>query len=371
VVTSIRPYAQLDEMSQTVVNEAKKSGMFMYVDSDLKYDRPLLDISVNRSKAASLGIDMNTVNSMLTNVTGGPLVNYFSKDGYSFQVIEQVPDNLRAFQQQLDQVYLPTSTQGQQVPLSSIVSMTLTTEPEEINQFNQLNSFTISAIPGFGVTQGQALAYFNNLAKTKLPSDVQVNYANQSRQYVQEGDSLVVAFFLALIVIFLVLSAQFESFRDPIIILVAVPMSICGALIPLYLGAATMNIYTEIGLITLIGLISKHGILMVEFANKLQEHEGLGIKEAIIKSASIRLRPILMTTAAMVFGVVPLILASGAGAVSRFDVGLVIATGMLVGTCFTLFVVPTIYTFLAADRMAELKHKAEVQIMPPEEEGNK
>jgi multidrug efflux pump len=187
-----------------------------------------------------------------------------------------------------------------------------------------------------------------------LPEGFTIDYGGQSRQFVQEGNALIFAFFFAIVVIFLVLSAQYESFRDPLIILISVPMSICGALIPLNLGAASINIYTQVGLITLIGLISKHGILIVDFANHLQATKQLNRREAVEEAAAIRLRPILMTTAAMVFGVTPLLVASGAGAVSRFNIGLVIASGLLVGTAFTLFVVPTMYTYIAADHRKKI-----------------
>lgn len=206
-------------------------------------------------------------------------------------------------------------------------------------------------LPGHTIAEG--LDFLRAEAEKILPKTVTYNYAGQSRQLMQEGNSLVLTFFFALIVIYLVLAAKFESWRDPLVILISVPMSICGALIPMNIGLATLNIYTEIGLVTLIGLISKHGILMVEFANIIQREEKLSIHQAIIKSASLRLRPILMTTFSMVFGVLPLIIATGAGAKSRFDIGLVIFTGMTIGTAFTLFVVPTVYTFLAKDHSKE------------------
>ncbi|MFN7098339.1 MAG: efflux RND transporter permease subunit, partial [Gammaproteobacteria bacterium] len=220
--------------------------------------------------------------------------------------------------------------------------------PESLNHFQQLNSATISAVPAPGISMGTALNALNDIAKQVLPQGYTVDYAGQSRQFIQEGSSLAVTFIFALIIIFLSLAAFFESFRDPFIVLISVPMSICGAMIfiSLGIGGATLNIYTEVGLITLIGLISKHGILIVQFANELQR-EGLDKREAVIKAAGIRLRPILMTTAAMVLGVVPLLIATGAGAESRFNIGLVIASGVSIGTLFTLFLVPAMYMFLA------------------------
>jgi multidrug efflux pump len=222
--------------------------------------------------------------------------------------------------------------------------------PQALNRFQQQNAATISGVPFPGVTQGDAIAYMQNLAKRALPQGYSVDYSGPSRQYVQESSALLATLAFALVIIFLALAAQFESFRDPIIILISVPMSICGALIfvSLGIGGASLNIYTQVGLVTLIGLISKHGILIVEFANNLQK-QGMSKREAVEHAAGIRLRPILMTTGAMVLGVVPLLIASGAGAVSRFNMGLVIATGIAIGTLFTLFVVPAMYVLLAED----------------------
>jgi multidrug efflux pump len=210
----------------------------------------------------------------------------------------------------------------------------------------------LTAVPLPGVSLGAALEYLESQAREIMPRGYEIDYASTSRQYIQERGTLITTFFFSLLVIYLVLAAQFESFRDPLIMLVSVPMSIAGALLFLTLGFATVNIYTQVGLITLIGLISKHGILIVQFANQLQEQEGLGKRAAIERAAGIRLRPILMTTGAMVLGVVPLLLASGAGAAARYDIGLVIATGMSIGTLFTLFVVPAMYLLLARERVA-------------------
>ncbi len=237
------------------------------------------------------------------------------------------------------------SRNGQLVALSTLIETHERARPRQLNQFQQLNSAIISGFPI--VSMGEAIETVQQIAREEAPRGFAVDYAGASRQYVQEGSALLVTFGLALAIIFLVLAAQFESFRDPLVIMVTVPLSICGALIPLFLGVSSLNIYTQVGLVTLIGLISKHGILIVEFANQLRHEQGLGRREAIEQAAAIRLRPVLMTTAAMVLGVIPLILATGAGAVSRFDIGIVIATGMSVGTLFTLFVLPCIYTLVA------------------------
>ena len=238
------------------------------------------------------------------------------------------------------------------MPLSTVVSVETGVDPNALTQYNQLNSATFSAVPMPGITMGQAVAYLEQLTEEILPKDFNHDYLSESRQYVREGNQLTVTFVFALIIIYLVLAAQFESLRDPLVILVSVPMSICGALLPLFMGLATMNIYTQVGLVTLIGLISKHGILMVEFANVLQRTESLDRRTAIERAAQVRLRPILMTTAAMVVGLVPLLLASGAGAASRFSIGIVIVAGMSIGTLFTLFVLPMVYTVLAKDHRA-------------------
>jgi len=243
-----------------------------------------------------------------------------------------------------------------------VVSIETATDPNALSHYNQLNSATFQAVPMPGVTIGTAVDFLEAQAKN-LPTGFNHSYLADSRQYVEEGNQLTITFGFALIVIFLVLAAQFESLRDPVVIMISVPMAIVGALIPLYFGMATMNIYTKVGLLTLVGLITKHGILMVEFANELQLKEGLDRRSAIEMAARIRLRPILMTTAAMVTGLLPLLTATGAGAASRFSIGLVVVAGMSIGTLFTLFVLPTFYTLLATDHRETKRQgrKAEIE----------
>ncbi len=352
VIQSTDPFERLHGSATKFLQDAQKSGMFAFLDSDLKYDLPQSSVVIDRGLAAQLGLSMLQVGSALSSMLGGDYVNYFDLYGRSYKVIPQVQQQYRLNTDQLRHYYIRTAS-GAAVPLSTIVHIGNKVVPESLNHFQQQNAATISGVMSPGVTQGEALAYLRDLAGRSLPHGYTVDYAGQSRQFVQESSALIVTFFFALIIIFLALAAQFESFRDPIIILVTVPMSICGALIFISLGVgrASLNIYTEVGLVTLIGLISKHGILIVQFANVLQR-EGKSKREAIEMAAGIRLRPILMTTAAMVLGVVPLITASGAGAVSRFNMGLVIATGLSIGTLFTLFVVPAMYMLLAAEHAA-------------------
>jgi Cation/multidrug efflux pump len=349
ILQTTDPFSRLNKISNEFLKQAEGSGNFIFLQNDLKYDQPQTQLVIDREKAAQFGLTMQDIGGALGSMLGGGYVNYFSLDGRSYRVIPQV---LQRFRQNVDQLgdYYINTAGGKSIPLSTVAHFKTTTVPESINHFQQLNAATIQGVPMPGVTMGQALDYLKSLAKRTLPQGYSIDYGGPSRQYIEESSGFVVTFAFALIIIFLALSALFESFRDPIIILVSVPMSIAGALVFIFLGAggATLNIYTEVGLVTLMGLISKHGILIVEFANNLQA-AGRSKREAIEEAAAIRLRPILMTTAAMVLGVLPLLIASGAGAVSRFNMGLVIFTGLSIGTLFTLFVVPGVYMLIAAD----------------------
>jgi multidrug efflux pump len=349
VIGTTDSFDRLNAVAQALMAKARASGMFAYLDSDLKIDNPQISVKIDRDMAAQLGLTMSDVGNALGSMLGGGYVNYFSLAGRSYKVIPQVMRRYRLNADQLKDYYLRTAA-GTTVPVDTIVTLKTTVVPESLNHFQQLNATTISAVPLPGVTLGQALDKLKELAAEVLPQGYSIDYGGQSRQYVQESSQLIVTFLFALIIIFLSLAALFESFRDPLIILVSVPMSICGALIfiSLGVGGASLNIYTQVGLVTLIGLISKHGILIVQFANDLQR-EGRSKRDAVETAAAIRLRPILMTTAAMVLGVLPLVLARGAGAVGRFNMGLVIMTGLSIGTLFTLFVVPGMYLLLAED----------------------
>ena len=353
VLVTTDPYERLNTVSQAFLQEAQRSGMFIFLDSDLKFDNPQSVVNIDRDKTAQLGLRMSDVGSSLSALLSGGYVNYFGLSGRSYKVIPQVQQRFRLNPQQLLDYYIKASD-GSLVPLSTVASIVTRTVPEALNHFQQLNSATIQGVAMPGVAQGTALQYLQDLAARSLPEGYSVDYSGLSRQYIQESGGFIVTISFAVIMIFLVLAALFESFRDPCIILVSVPMSIAGALafVALGFGGMSLNIYTKVGLVTLIGLISKHGILIVQFANHLQQEQGLSKREAIEQAAGIRLRPILMTTAAMVLGVVPLIVASGAGAVSRFQMGVVIASGLSIGTLFTLFVVPAVYIIFAADHHA-------------------
>ena len=351
VISSTADYRTIYDAIERIKDAATKSGMFIVTDSDLQYDSPVIRLKIDRSKAADLGLSMQSIGDTLAVLAGGNYVNRFNLNGRSYEVIPQVPRSLRLTPEDLTKFYVATES-GAQIPLSTVVSIETGTEPNALNKYNQLPSATFSAVPMPGVTIGQAVEFLEEQARIQLPAGFNHAFLSESRQYVTEGSQLMVTFVFALIVIYLVLAAQFESLRDPLVILVSVPMSICGALLPLFFGLSTMNIYTQVGLVTLIGLISKHGILLVEFAREMQINEGVDRRTAIEHAARVRLRPILMTTAAMVVGLVPLLTAAGAGAASRFSIGLVIVAGMLIGTLFTLFVLPAVYTVLAKDHLA-------------------
>jgi multidrug efflux pump len=348
-IKTTEPASRLNEVSSAFLAEALKSGEFMFFDTDLKYDQPQSVIEIDRDKTAQLGLTMTQVGTALGGLLGGGYVNYFSMDTRSYKVIPQVE---RVSRLNVDQLlnYPVAMIGGVPVPLSTIAKIRTETVPETLNHFQQLNAATLSGVMAAGVSLDDALKYLKDLAARTLPQGYSIDYGGQARQYVQESGGIMTTFGFAIIIVFLALAALFESFRDPLVILISVPLSIAGALvfIAIGVGGATLNIYTQVGLVTLMGLISKHGILIVEVANKEQE-TGKSKRAAILAATGARLRPILMTTAAMVLGVVPLVFASGAGAASRFAIGLVISTGLAIGTIFTLFVVPGVYMLIGAD----------------------
>jgi multidrug efflux pump len=350
VVKTTAPFAELSPISDQLLAAALKSGKFIFLDSDLKIDQPQSNVIIDRAKASELGLSMNDIGAALSEALGGNYVNYFSYYDRSYKVIPQVNRVSRLNPSQLLN-YTITSANGISVPLSAVATITTSVIPESINHFQQQNAATLAGVLSPGVSTEDALATMQKLAAQILPTGYSADYAGPLRQYVQESNGFLGTFGFAVIIIFLALSALFNSFRDPLIILVSVPMSIAGALIFIYLGFGnvSLNIYTEVGLVTLMGLVSKHGILMVDMANEAQL-QGMSKREAIEHAAGVRLRPILMTTAAMVLGVVPLILSTGAGAGARINMGVVIASGLSIGTAFTLFVVPAVYLVLSSNK---------------------
>jgi multidrug efflux pump len=352
VVCSTEDHSRVVEVANELLQRAVASGKFLYGDNDLKFDQPQTDIVIDRDKTAALGMSMQQLGADLGSMLGGGYVNRFSIQGRAYKVIPQVSRSFRLNPSDLDNYYVSTGTGGL-VPASTVMELVPSVQPRHLSKMQQLNAATISLLPAGGVSMGEALDFLNAEAKQIFPQGYTAEYKGEARQFVQEGSSLLATFGLALVVIFLVLAGQYESFRDPFIIMMAVPLSIAGAMVFLFLGFATLNIYTQVGLITLVGLITKHGILIVDFANRMQE-EGKSKREAIEHAAGVRLRPILMTTAAMVLGVLPLVMASGAGAEARYSMGLVIATGMSIGTLFTLFVVPSFYMLVGHDRQKAL-----------------
>ncbi|MCG6122842.1 MAG: efflux RND transporter permease subunit [Microvirga sp.] len=351
VVRSTGEPSQVFEIAEEIKREATESGRFIVVQNSLAFDTTQVVVTIDRDRAAALNLPANEIGAALSLLVGGGAIAQFDRDSNSYDVITQVPREYRDNPDRLGEFFV-RSTNGQMVPLSAVMNVSTTATAAAIEQFNQLNSATITALPLPGVSTGDGLALIEEIAAPLLPDGFFIDYAGQSRLEKNEGSSIAIAFALALLVIYLVLAAQFESFRDPFIILMSVPLSIFGVIVPLNLGLGTLNIYTQVGLITLIGLITKHGILLVEFANQLRREKGLSREEGMIASAKLRLRPILMTTAATALGVVPLMLADGAGAAARFAMGLVIFSGITVGTLFTLFVVPTVYTLVSRKEIA-------------------
>ncbi|HBP5573626.1 efflux RND transporter permease subunit [Pseudomonas aeruginosa] len=348
VLRSPDDFKTLYETGEKIKMAAYASGLFLYVQNDLSFDSPQAHITIDNAKASEMGVTMQSIADTLAVLVGENYVNRFNFHDRSYDVIPQVRGGERMTPDDLGRFYVK-ATSGALVPLSTVARVEMRPQANQLTQFGQMNSATLEMLPAPGVSMGEAVAF---LQSQPLPPGTSVDWLSDSRQFVQEGNRLLVSFGFALVVIFLVLAAQFESLRDPLVILVTVPLAVCGALVPLWLGYATLNIYTQIGLVTLIGLISKHGILMVTFANHIQHHENMSRIEAIEKAAAVRMRPVLMTTAAMVAGLVPLLFADGAGSASRFSIGIVVVMGMMVGTFFTLFVLPTIYSFIAKDHRA-------------------
>ncbi len=351
VVVTSASYDELQKVTGQILAEVAKNPSLINVDTDLKLNKPELSVNVKRDKAADMGVPVETIGRTLETFLGGRQVTRFKRDGEQYDVIVQVAEAERRNPDDIRDIYV-RGRDGSMISLENLVDVKETISPRELNHFGQRRAVAITANLAPGYTLGEALTFMDGVAERVLKPGYAADYNGQSREFRQSSSSLAFTFALALAFIYLVLAAQFESFRDPFIIMLTVPLSMAGALLALWLSGGTLNVYSQIGLVTLVGLITKHGILIVEFANQLQE-KGMALKEAVIESAFLRLRPILMTTGAMVLGAVPLAFSTGAGAESRQQIGWVIVGGLLLGTFFTLFVVPTVYSLLAATKKTE------------------
>ena len=354
VLKTAQDYNALANTAEKFLQAMKASGKFIYTNLDLKYDTAQMMISVDKEKAGTYGISMQQISNTLGSFLSGATITRVDIDGRAYKVISQVKRDDRLSPESFNNYYLNASN-GEAVPLSSLISIKLETQPTSLPRFSQLNAATISAVPMPGSSTGDAVAWLQQQANSTLPQGYTYDFKSESRQLIQEGNALAVTFALAVIIIFLVLAIQFESVRDPMVIMISVPLAVSGALLMLNLlsffgiSGTTLNIYSQVGLITLVGLITKHGILMCEVAKEEQLLHGKNRIDAITAAAKVRLRPILMTTAAMVAGLIPLLYATGAGAVSRFSIGIVIVAGLSIGTIFTLFVLPVVYSYVATE----------------------
>ena len=351
ILKTQQSYDRLYGVVQQVLNKARESGKFHFIKSDFNFSKPEIRVTIDRERAEYMGISMSEIGQTLGVILAEGYVSRFNLAGRSYKIIPQAHSEERQNAEIVGQYYVYTDS-GDQISLSSLVDIEYTSVPRELVQFQQQNAAKIDAVPG--IPLGQALQLLREITEQVAPAGYTFDYQGQSRQLIQEGSVLALTFGFAIIVVFLVLAAQYESLRDPFIILTTVPLAMFGAMIPMFLGQVSMNIYSQVGLITLIGLVSKHGILIVEFANEMQKNDNLSPVDAVIKAASIRLRPILMTSFSTIIGIMPLVIASGAGAASRQSIGITIVTGFAIGTLFTLFVLPVIYTFFAADHRPEV-----------------
>jgi multidrug efflux pump len=347
VMSTAQPFENLHQVAQVFLAKVQENRQFAYSQLDLHYDTATIEMTIDRDKAAAYGVTMQAIGKMLATLVTDGALNRVELDGQSYEVIVQVERQQRLDPSALQHYFVPAAD-GRALPLSTLISSLVVGKPRALSHFNQLNAATISVVLAPGLAMGEAIEWFKSTANQQLPQGYRYDFTGEARQFISEGQVLYLAFIMALLVIYLVLAMQFESLRDPLVILVAVPLALSGALIAMAWGAATLNIYSQIGLITLIGLISKHGILIATVAKTAQLEQGLDRQAAVLLAAKLRLRPIVMTTAAMVAGSIPLLFSTGAGAAARFSIGLVMVTGLTLGTLFTLFILPVIYTLLAS-----------------------
>ncbi|OEE57419.1 transporter [Enterovibrio norvegicus FF-33] len=366
VITSPADFETLYSIGSKMLEKVKNSPLFVYSDVNLKYDSGLVQLTIDREAAGAYGVTMQAIGATLGTMMSGGYINRVNIDGRSYEVIPEVERANRANPHLINQFYV-TAQNGSAVPLSSLVSFTVNGQARTLPHYNQMNAISIEGVPAPNVAMGDAISFLEGLAATDLPQGYTYSFMGEARQFVEEGSSLYLTFALALAIIFLVLASQFESVRDPLVIMFTVPLAISGALIALgwthMSGETSMNIYSQVGLITLVGLITKHGILMCEVAKEEQIMKGVSKQEAIVEAATVRLRPILMTTSAMIAGLIPLLFATGAGAASRYNIGLVIVAGLAVGTLFTLFVLPVMYTYISGGHKL---HEGEMDDEPDE-----
>ncbi|WP_245148552.1 multidrug efflux RND transporter permease subunit AcrB [Avibacterium paragallinarum] len=354
VISTAKGYDELAQIAGSFLDKMKNSGLFVYTTLDLKFDTAQMNITIDKEKAGTYGVSMQQISSTLGSYLSAATITRVDIDGRAYKVISEVKRKDRLSPESLDNYYVKASN-GESVPLSSFLTIKLESQPSSLPRFSQLNSAIIGAVPSPTSSIGDAVKWLKDTAATDLPQGYNYDFKGEARQLEQEGNALAVTFALAVIIIFLVLAIQFESIRDPMVIMISVPLAVSGALFALNLFAAlgfagtTLNIYSQVGLITLVGLITKHGILMCEVAKEEQLNHHKNRIDAIMSAAKVRLRPILMTTAAMIAGLIPLLYATGAGAVSRFSIGIVIVAGLAIGTLFTLFVLPVIYSYIASE----------------------
>ena len=364
VIQSAGTYEQLQTYASKIIERAQSNPGLQNLDTDLKLNTPEFRVEIDRAKVADLGLDVTVVGRTLESLLGGRQVTRFEQNGEQYDVYVQLAAIDRATPEVLSTIFL-RNARREMIQLSNVASVAESVAPKELKRFNQLRSVTIQASLAPGYTVGEGIAFLEQAARELLPSTVQTDLSGQSRDFRTSANSLALVFVLAIAFIYLVLAAQFESFRDPVIILLTVPLSMTGALGALWLTGGTLNVYSQIGLVTLVGLITKHGILIVEFANQKQL-EGIDRRSAVIEAASLRLRPILMTTGAMVLGAVPLALATGAGAENREQIGWVIVGGMTLGTILTLFVVPAVYSYIGQNLSAARHIRSPLHTQPAE-----
>ena len=364
VIQTSGTYDELEHYVETFLSKVRENQGFVFPDTDLHLDKPQIDIQVNRDKVIDAGIDVATVGRTLETFLGGRKITRFEQNGKQYDAIVQVGDEDRRTPNDISGIYVRAAT-GEMVQLSNLVDVHETIAPDSLNHFNQFRSATITANLSPGYSMGEALAFMQKVAKDVLPATVKTDLDGEMREFTKSSGTLAATFMLAILFIYLVLAAQFESFLDPVIIMISVPLSMAGALAALLITGTTLNIYSQVGLITLVGLITKHGILIVEFSNQLRA-QGRSVPEAVVEAAGLRLRPILMTTGAMVLGAAPLALSSGAGAESRKAIGWVIVGGMSFGTLLTLFVVPTVYLIIKTWQQGRAAKSASGHVAPAE-----